>query len=168
MALAMTPQAWTYAAPLIAIVVIIARGARERALRIERMWIMPALVLIGVVASFAAQPPPRILALLAALAALGLGALVGWWRGRTTRISIDPQSHALTSRASPIGMALVAGVVVLRLSLRDYAVGHASTLHVTTTEITDIFLMFAAGLVCAQRLEMWLRAGNLLEQARKA
>ncbi len=161
------PQgAWTYLVPLIAIAIMVLRGVRTRRLRIERMWIMPTLILSAVVLSLSTQAPPRPAVLIAEMFALGMGAGMGWWRGRTTQIIVDPQTHDLTSRASPIGMALIAGVFLVRFAFRDYAMGHAGALHVTPLEVTDIFLLFAAGLVCAQRVEMWIRARRLLAAAK--
>jgi hypothetical protein len=162
----------SHASPYVWVAVAVVVGIRlfwrtkPRPLRIERMWIMPALILAGVAFSFAAQPPPRLPILAAELIALAAGSGLGWWRGATTRISVDPESHALTSQPSRLGLALVAGVVLLRLSLRDYAAAHATAWRVTPIEIADISLPFAAGLVCVQRLEMWLRARRLLAQAR--
>lgn len=155
----------TYLVPLIAIVVIVLRGVRTRILRIERMWITPALILLAVVLTFVVQPPPRLPVLVAEAFVLGMGAGMGWWRGRTTEIRIDPATHALTSKASPLGMALIAGVFLLRFSFRDYALGHAGQLRVTPVEIADVFLLFAASLVCTQRLEMWIRARRLVAAA---
>ena len=163
-----TAGPWTYLVPIIAIVVIVMRGVRTRNLRIERMWIMPALILAGVVFSLSAQTTPRFPVLVAEMFALGMGIGMGWWRGRATIISINPETHDLTSKASPLAMALIAGVFLLRFAFRDYAMGHTEDLHVTPVEITDIFLLFAAGLVCAQRLEMWIRARRLLADAEAA
>lgn len=157
---------WAYLVPLIAIGIIVLRGVRTRTLQIERMWIMPALVLATVAMSLSAQPPSRFAILAIDIGALGAGLGFGWWRGRTTTISIDPATHALTSRASPLGMALIAGLFLIRFALRDYAATHAAEWHVRPAELAEIFLLFAAGLVCAQRLEMWIRARGLLNAAR--
>jgi hypothetical protein len=46
-------------------------------------------------------------------------------------------------------------------------VTHAAELHVSPVVIADACLMPAAGLVCAQRLEIWLRASRLLAEVRR-
>lgn len=157
--------AWTYLIPIIAIVVIVLRGVRTRALRIERMWITPALILLTVMAAFAIQPPPRFIILIAEFFALGVGSGIGWWRGRTTQIILDPETRALSSKASPIGMALIAGVFLLRIAFRDYATAHAGDMDIAPIEVADVLLLFAAGLVCVQRVEMWIRARKLLNES---
>lgn len=160
------------AAPYVWVSVAVAVGLRilwrskPRRLRIERMWIVPALILTGVVLSFVVQPPPHLALFLAETAALVVGSALGWWRGASTRITIDPETHELTSQASMIGMALIAGVVLVRFGLRDFAWRHQMDWRITPLEIADVSLLFAAGLVCIQRLEMWLRARKLLADTR--
>jgi hypothetical protein len=158
--------------PYVWVLVVLAVGlrllwrAKPKRLRIERMWITPSLILAGVAVSFAVQPIPRLPLFLAETAGLAVGSGVGWWRGATTRITIDPETHELTSQASVLGMALIVGVVGLRFALRDLAWTNAAAWRITPIEIADVSLLFAAGLVCIHRLEMWLRARRLLANAR--
>jgi hypothetical protein len=100
------------------------------------------------------------------IAALAIGAAFGWWRGRFTRIAVNRETHALTSQASPLGMLLILAIFGLRMGVRTLAAQNASALHVSVVDITDAFLLLAVGLVCAQRLEMALRANRLLLEAR--
>ena len=100
------------------------------------------------------------------LAALALGALAGWWRGRLTRIVVDPRTHALTSKTSAVGMLLILGLYVVRYGLRSMGAQGAGALHVSAIQVTDALMLLAVGLVCAQRLEIYLRASRLLAEAR--
>lgn len=159
---------WTYLGPMIVIALVAWRATRTRTLRVERMWIVPALILVGVGMSLRAQGAPTGALLGAEAIALILGGALGWWRGRTTTITVDPATHALTSRASPIGLLLIGGLFLVRVGLRGYASTHAAQWHVTPLQVADVFLLFAVGLVCAQRIEMWIRARRLLEAARAA
>ncbi|THD77595.1 MAG: DUF1453 family protein [Phenylobacterium sp.] len=158
----------TYLIPLVVVGLIILRNSRARRLRIETLWIAPVLilVLVGLALSQAGMPSPLAMAL--DLAALAAGALLGWWRARFTHISVDPQTHQLTSRASPVGMLIILGIFAIRYGVRIYAEQNASTLHMPVNDIADTALVISVGLVCAQRLEIFTRASRLLAEARAA
>ncbi|RAK61195.1 DUF1453 domain-containing protein [Phenylobacterium hankyongense] len=155
-----------YLFPLVFIALAILRNARVRNLKVERLWIAPLMILAATVLSFSQQQAPGPVMIAADIAALAAGAALGWWRGRFTKITVNRETHALTSQASPVGMLLILGIFAIRMGLRTYAAENASALHVSVTDITDAFLLLAVGLVCAQRLEMALRATRLVNEAR--
>src|SRR5437899_743564 len=157
---------WTYMVPLVAIGLVVLRNARARRLRVETLWIMPMVILVLVGLSFSQQGLPTPLLLGVDIAALATGGLLGWWRARFTHIGVDPATHQLTSRASPVGMLVILAIFALRYGLRLYAAQSSKGLHVSVTGIADAALAVTAGLVCAQRLELALRATRLLSEAR--
>ena len=83
-------------------------------------------------------------------------------------ISVDPETHALNTKASPAAMIFIVALVAIRMFLRGVAMGEASTLHLSVAVITGAFMTFAVGLFGVQRLEMALRANRLLGEARMA
>ncbi|MDB5475233.1 MAG: hypothetical protein JWP49_744 [Phenylobacterium sp.] len=159
---------WTYLIPLIAVAMVILRNARARRLRVETLWIAPVLilVLVGLSLSQEGMPTPGLMAI--DLLALILGAALGWWRARFTNITVNPETHELTSQASPIGMLVVLGVFAIRYGLKMYTVENAGALHLPVAAVADAALVISVGLVCAQRLEIALRASRLLTEARAA
>ena len=159
---------WVYLIPLAVIGLAILRNARTRNLKVERLWFAPVLILVATVAAFSQQHLPGPLMIGVDILALMLGATLGWWRGRFTKIEVNRETHALTSQASPVGMLLILAIFALRTGLRTYATQTAGALHVSVNDITDAFLLLAVGLVCAQRLEMALRANRLLTEVRTA
>lgn len=159
---------WSFLIPLLFIGLAIFRNARGRRLRISRLWVAPSLVLFGVVMAAIYQPRQSALAIGADVVALALGVGLGWWRARSISITIDPATHELTSRTSPLGMILLLAIFGVRYLMRGFAEQHAALFHMTVMEITDVFLALALGLVCAQRLELWLRARAMLADARAA
>lgn len=159
---------WVYIIPLVVLVLVFLRNARERKLKIERLWIMPTILLAIAAVTLAFQKPPSLLMIGVYLVAFALGALAGWWRGRLTNITIDPETHELTSKASMIGMILILGLMVVRRGVGAYAAANAESLHVSALEVTDALLLLAVGLVSAQRLEIALRATRMLNEARTA
>jgi hypothetical protein len=158
--------AWSNLIPLIAVALVILRNARARRLRIEAMWIAPVIIiaLIALALSAEGMPPPLGLALDAAGLAVGAG--LGWWRARFTHITVDPVTHELTSRASPIGMMVILAVFAVRYGVRYLAQQNGTTLGVWAVAIPDALLVMSVGLVCAGRIEIFLRATRLLNEAR--
>lgn len=154
---------WVYLVPLIVVAMLVRRNLRQRRLRVERLWITPLAFLVLTLFTFAAQPPPGPPQLAIDVAAIALGAFAGWWRGRFTRITVDPTTHDLTSKTSAVGMVLILALFVARAGLRSYG---ARTFHIPVREITDALMLLAVGLVCAQRLEIALRATRMLKEAR--
>ncbi len=158
---------WVAPIVLLLIVYRLRNGAREKALKIETLWVIPVMLLIvgGLVIRQAPIPGLDWLWLIPVFVA---GAALGYWRGRLTVVTVNPETHALTSRTSAAGLYLVIGVLAVRLGLRAFLTAEATTLHLNVALITDAFLVFALGLIAAQRLEIWIRARRLLAQARAA
>jgi hypothetical protein len=164
--------AWASIIPIIVVVaIVLLRNARARNLRVERLWIGPVLIVALTALSFWGQgqgqfeiPSPAMIGL--DVIALIVGGFLGWHRGRFTRITVDPQTHVLTSKASAVGILVILAIMVARFGLRSFAVQNASALGVSLTDITDAFLLMAVGVVCMQRLEIYLRATRLLAEAK--
>lgn len=140
------------------------RMSMARPLKIERMWIRPAIIL-AVCALVLGQFPPRLADLVWLGLALIVGGLVGWQRGRFVKIVVHPETHEINQQASPAAVVFLVAILVLRIVLREEAM---TAWHVGVNLITDVSIVFAAGLFTVQQLEMWLRARKLLAQARNA
>jgi hypothetical protein len=158
----------TYLVPLLVIAMVILRNARARTLRVERLWISPMVIMLMAILAFSQSPAPSALGLALDLCAVGVGALLGWWRGRASRFTVDPQTHVVTSKVSPAGMLLILGIFGLRYLLRNALGAQSSPLHLSAAEATDSFLLLAVGVVSAQRLEWWIRARRMIAAAKIA
>ena len=158
---------------LIAVVIMAAifwrRNSRPRQLRIERLWIRLVLFTLIVSATLTATPFPFDPLSLAVLTlALVVGAGLGWQRGRFMYIDVHPETHDVTSRASPVGMIFIVAILALRILLRGAALESRTALGLPTATITDGLILLLGAMIVAQSLEMWLRARRLLEEARAA
>jgi hypothetical protein len=130
------------------------------------LWIMPAFVLVAAGFYVWSFPPKDMVDLVGLVVCAGLGALAGWWRGRLTRIEVNPETHELTSQASTIGLVLIFVLLAVRQGVRIAADTNPGLFPVRAQSISEWLLGFALGLVAVQRLEMWLRARKLLAAAR--
>jgi len=157
-----------YLLPLgIAVIVIVLRNSRPRRLRIERLWVLPAIYLVMMVSALAAAPPP-ITPISIGLLVLGflLGAGLGWQRARFTEIHIHPETHDLTSRSSPIGIIFIFAILLLRFGARDFLASHPDVLHVPVIAIGEALLVMVVATLSMQRLEIWQRASRMLAEAK--
>ena len=143
------------------------RMSQSQPLRLELLWVTPAIfIALGLVVVY--QQPPQGIAWAYVAVSLVVGAAFGWWRGKLMHITVDAETHALNTRASPAGMIFIVAILAVRFALRGVALGQASSLHLSVAVITDVFMAFAVGLMGVQRVEMFLRARRLLTEARAA
>ena len=163
------PTGWmSYAIPLVIIVVVMAirwkRMSQVRPLKLERLWILPAIYALVATATFVATPPKGLGWVFCAVA-LVLGAALGWQRGKMMRIAIDPATHTLNQTASPAAFLFIVVLVVVRSGARA-ALASDNSLHLNAFAVTDMLIALALGLFTAQRIEMYLRGRRMLAVAR--
>jgi len=160
------PASWvSYVIPIVVLLLVMTlrmrRMGRMRPLKLEQLWIVPALYLV-VVAGLFAQHPPTLVGWLAAVAAFAIGGALGWQRGKFMEIHVDPETHALNQKASMAGMLFLVALIAVRFAVRAAGGG----LHVNAAMLIDMLAAFALGMFAMQRLEMYLRAKRLLAEAR--
>lgn len=163
------PQQWIgYVISAVVLAFVLAlrvrRMNRLRPLKLERLWILPALYLVLASVMLFEFPPTGAQWVLCA-AALAIGVALGWQRGRMMRIEIDPDSHALNQRASPGAILFIVLIIAIRAGARGL-IGAGGPLHISAFALTDMLIVMALGLFTAQRIEMFLRARRLLDEAR--
>jgi len=165
------PQNWL--ATLIPILVIalvlvlrLRRMNRSSRLHLERLWVLPGVYALLVGAIFWSHPPHGMTWLYVALGFL-IGLPLGWYRGKLMRISVDPDTHELSQRASPAALLFIFALVAIRMVGRSLALSDGGDSPDAVFAVTDILLAFALGFLATQRLEMGLRARALLADARR-
>lgn len=160
-------QSWIGIAVTIVIVgLIMFRRIRSmgqlRPLKLETLWVVPALYLVLAALMFW-QLPPKGWVAIASITGLAIGAAVGWQRGTMMHIHVDPETHALNQRASPAAMIFLVALVVVRSGAKTLlGESHA----VSAAMLTDPLITFALGMLTLTRLEMYLRAKRMLEEVR--
>ena len=158
-------QTWiSYAITGAIIVVVMALRMRKmgqmRPLKLENLWIVPALY-AAVAGWMFWQLPPFGWVGLACLVAFAIGAAVGWQRGKMMEIHIDSETHALNQKASIAGMLFIVGLIVVKTAAQI----EESQIHMNVVLLTQAFGAFGLGLFTMTRVEMYLRAKRMLEQA---
>jgi NAD/NADP transhydrogenase beta subunit len=143
------------------------RMARARPLKLERLWIIPAmLVAIAGVTLYQLPPHPADWPWL--ILALAVGGGLGWLRGSLMKVEIDPGTHAMNMRTSPGAMIFIVALLFMRMGLRTTLAEHAAEWRLSPALITDALLLFAVGLIVVQRVEIFIRGARMLREARQA
>jgi hypothetical protein len=150
-----------------------ARSRVARPLRIEYLWVVPAIYMLfgalsiwALAANFGLASDPANLAIMAAC--LVAGAAVGWWRGKLMKIDVHPETHVVMVQASAWAIGVILALLLVRLGLRYLFFQNVSPTSPAGTTMTVDFILAAVGILGVARLEMWLRASRLLAQARTA
>ena len=118
--------------------------------------------------SLYSQPPPPISACSVLALAAALVILVDFYRGRMVRISIDIETHALTSQQSPWGMLIFLALIVARYGIRFTLGGAHDISGIPVSIILDGLTVFYGGNIIGMRYEQWQRAQKLLSDAQAA
>lgn len=138
---------------------------KERPLKLGQLFIVPGIFLL--LAGFLfSSAPPKGMVLLWCFVALTIGAALGWQRGRMVHIAVDPETQTLRQKASLASMLFLLALIAVRTAVREAAAFNVGGIHVDAMAVTDVMLCLAFGLISVQRIEMYLRAKKLLEEAR--
>ena len=152
--------------PLLIIVPILIlrlrRSLKPQALKLNRLWIRPAvLIVLAVLALLAPLPGSPGLAVTDyawLVAAAALGAVSGWFWGRTTQLHLHPENGTLMQTGSMTGMIVLIVLVAARLGLRTGLGLEAGAWHINVLLVTDVSIVFSALLFSVRSLEIFLRA----------
>ncbi len=159
------PGIWQYIIPIVFAGVILAFRARRmtqmRPLKIERLWIVPAIYLL-LVAFLYIKGPPSPVGWAICVAMLIVGGAIGWQRGKLMEIHVDPETHAINQKGSYAAIVFLVGLFAVKFVAQT----GTQALHVNVVVLTDALAALALGLFTMTRVEMYLRAKRLLDAAR--
>ncbi len=158
-----------YVAPILVMAVVFWRmrkASQGRPLKPNRLWIRPAILAVFALLAFIHPAPitPVSVAIFVVAAVAGVG--FGYLSARHQHLTLDPATGAITSKMSPIGMALFLAIFASRYLVRLIVEGGEPPqpfAHPTSGALTytDTALLCALGLVVAQAWETWRRARAL-------
>ena len=139
------------------------RGMRRaRRLRLETLWIVPAIYALVFAVSTFEYPPRHAIDWLWLTLAAAIGAVIGWRRGKLMRVTVDPITHTLNQQSSPAALLFIVVLIAARQALRY----EGAALGLNVLQVTGIMMAFGLGLFTATRAEVFLRARRLLEGVR--
>jgi len=142
---------------------------RAQPLKLNRLWIRPALFLAAAVLVLLAPPPAQ--GQVPALAPLdwawlglaaALGAVAGWYWGRTMTIDVHPENGTLMVKGGQAAIMVVAVLILFRLGLRTGLTAEAKAGQLSMFLVSDLSIVFTALLFSLRSVEMYLRAKQVM------
>jgi hypothetical protein len=160
-----------YIVPLLIAAIILRRVMRvqkARTIRLQRLWIFPALLLAVTAMSLGRESSAGLVVYAAFLAAGSIGGAIGWYRVHTLEFSVDAESGKVSARATRLGALLVFGLIALRY-LADLALKKLGfTAGNDLVHATDAMLVFSTSMFVARSVHTWIRARAALEEQKRA
>jgi hypothetical protein len=142
---------------------------RAQPLKLGRLWIRPTLILtVAALAVFAPQPGQHAVRHFLAqdwawlgLAAV-LGAIAGWYWGRTMAIEVHPEDGTLMVTGGQAAILVMVMLILFRLGLRTGLAVEARAWHLDVLLISDALIVFTAFLFTLRGVEMFIRAKRVM------
>ena len=148
------------------------RMSQARPLKLDRMWVLPAIFLAVTVLTLLAPTPPRhpdwaLMPLDFAWLALAgaLGAAAGWQWGRTMAIDVHPENGTLMVKGGQAATMVMAVLILFRLGLREGLSVEAKAWHINMLLVSDVSVVFSALLFTLRSVEMYLRGARVMAAA---
>ncbi len=99
---------------IIIVIISVFMLARERTVRPNRMWILPAILILVIGAGIAQTFTMTSLNVVILIACTIIGIFVGIWRGKLERIRIHPTTRKITSQTPIEGVILFIFIILVR------------------------------------------------------
>jgi len=148
------------------------RMAGTRPLKLNRLWIQPAIILAVVaLALLAPQPGHHAVRHFAGLdwawlaVAAAVGGIGGWYWGRTMAIEVHPEDGTLMVTGGQAAILVLVMLVLLRMGLRTGLEVEGKALNLDVLLISDASIIFTAALFTMRAVEMYVRARRVMARA---
>ena len=149
------------------------RMSRAQPLKLNRLWIRPAVILAVVALALLAPQPHQAVRHFAGMdwawlaVAAGIGAVGGWYLGRTMAIEVHPEDGTLMVTGGQAALLVLGVLILLRLGLRTGLAVEGQTLHLDVLLISDASIVFTAALFTVRAIEMYIRAQRVMASSQK-
>ncbi len=152
--------------PIAIVLVILVLRMRKmtgvRPIRLQMLWIRPAIVSVVAAMVLYTAPPHGLLQDMVLVAAVAVGAALGWHQAKLMEMSINSETQSLQVKASVVALAVFFGLILIRMALRPWLTGAASPVHAYVNVVTDSSILFIVGFYIARAAEMFIRGRTLL------
>ena len=146
---------------LLVIIIIVLMQGKERKVKINRIWLIPALLCFVTVQSIIHMGQITLLQGLLFVVMLGIGLGLGIIRGKALTFRLDSETgHVLRKGnwVSTIILVILGAKIIIKQSM------FSGSTHQTLMIVTNAFLCITLGTVISRRYYIWKKYNELIQK----
>ncbi|WP_377865540.1 DUF1453 domain-containing protein [Bacillus sp. R86525] len=147
---------------LLVILIIVLMQSKERKVKINRIWLVPALLCFVTIQSIIHMGQLTILQLLLFVAMLGIGLVLGVIRGKALTFRIDNETGHVLRKGNWLSTIILLVILGAKIVIKQSM--FSSSTHYTLMVVTNAFLCITLGTVISRRYYIWKKYNELTQK----
>lgn len=147
---------------LLVILIIVLMQSKDRKVKVNRIWLVPALLCFVTIQSIIHMGQLSILQLLLFVAMLGIGFVLGIIRGKALTFRMDSETGHVLRKGNWLNTMILLIILGAKIVIKQ-SVFSGST-HYTLMVVTNAFLCITLGTVISRRYYIWKKYNELTQK----
>ncbi|MGG0281552.1 DUF1453 domain-containing protein [Bacillus pacificus] len=147
---------------LLVILIIVLIQGKERKVKVNRIWLVPALLCFVTIQSIIHMGQLTILQLLLFVAMLGIGLVLGVIRGKALTFRIDSETGHVLRKGNWLSTIILLIILGAKIVIKQSM--FSGSTHNTLMVVTNAFLCVTLGTVISRRYYIWKKYNELIQK----
>ncbi|MDA2529649.1 DUF1453 domain-containing protein [Bacillus cereus] len=148
---------------LLVILIIVLMQSKERKVKINRIWLIPALLCFVTVQSIIHMGQITLLQGLLFVVMLGIGLCLGIIRGRALTFRFDSETGHVLRKGNWVSTIILLVILGAKIMIKQSM--FSGSTHQTLMVVTNAFLCITLGTVISRRYYIWKKYNELTQKA---
>ncbi|GAB6550303.1 DUF1453 domain-containing protein [Bacillus mobilis] len=147
---------------LLVILIIVLMQSKERKVKVNRIWLVPALLCFVTIQSIIHMGQLTILQFLLFVAMLGIGLVLGVIRGKALTFRIDSETGHVLRKGNWLSTIILLIILGAKIVIKQSM--FSGSTHYTLMVVTNAFLCVTLGTVISRRYYIWKKYNELIQK----
>ncbi|MBE7123226.1 DUF1453 family protein [Bacillus cereus] len=148
---------------IVVILIIVLMQGKERKVKINRIWLVPALLCYVTIQSIVHMDQVTLLHIILFIAMLGIGLGLGVIRGKALTFRLDSETGHVLRKGNWLSTIILLVILGAKVLIKQ-SMFPGSTHH-TLMVVTNAFLCITLGTVISRRYYIWKKYNELTQKA---
>ena len=147
---------------LLVMLIIVLMQSKERKVKVNRIWLVPALLCFVTIQSIIHMGQLTILQLLLFVAMFGIGLVLGVIRGKALTFRIDNETGHVLRKGNWLSTMILLVILGAKILIKQSM--FSGSTHYTLMLVTNAFLCITLGTVISRRYYIWKKYNELIQK----